>query len=244
ESAGRPRVALRVPGLAYDVVCRTRDSDCLTLCNVFGEGDAELPVELVPRVIVDGGANAGYVSLYYASRYPRARIIGIEPDRSNFELAHENCAPYPQVEVIHAGLWSRDTTLEIQEPRSGWRSWALQTREAGSGAADGVEGISIPALLRRIGEETIDVLKLDIEGSEGQLFSDGPARWLAAVGVVVVEPHGDKAERTVRGALDRASFAQLNTEGHRLVFVNRAFRPTRGGRKQRTDARSSSAALV
>jgi FkbM family methyltransferase len=143
-------------------------------------------------------------------------------------------------EVIHAGLWSRDTTLEIRDPPTGWRSWAFQTHEAWTTVANGIEGISIPKLLRRIGEDTIDVLKLDIEGTEKQIFSSGCLGWLARIGVVLVETHGDEAERVVGAALRRAAFAQLSAEGHRCVFVNPGF----DARRQRREDRSSRAARV
>jgi hypothetical protein len=114
--------------------------------------------------------------------------------------------------------------LEIRAPGTGWRSWAYQTNEAQGTVLDAIEGISIPTLLRRIGERTIDLLKLDIEGSEEELFARGSLEWLGRVGVLSVETHGDRAARVVATALRQASFAQLRTESHRLVFVHPALR--------------------
>jgi FkbM family methyltransferase len=215
----RPRITLRMPGIERPVVCRPRESDRFTFCHVFVERDAEIPVTLTPRLIVDGGANVGYVSVYYANRYPDARIVAIEPDRGNLELARENCAPYPQVEFLRAGLWSHDTALEIDDSGVGWGSWALQTREARKGAPDPVAGLSMATLMKRIGEERIDILKLDIEGSEERLFSGDRLDWLRCVGVVLVETHGEASERAVSASMQAASFTQVRT-GHRLVFVS------------------------
>ena len=47
--------------------------------------DTLLPPERV-RVILDCGANVGITALYFAWRYPNARIFCIEPDDQNFEL--------------------------------------------------------------------------------------------------------------------------------------------------------------
>jgi FkbM family methyltransferase len=216
---GRRRINLRPPGINRPLICRPRESDRFTLCHVFAEKDAEVPLALEPRLIVDGGANVGYVSVYYANRYPDARIVAVEPDHANVELARENCAAYPQVELLQAGLWSHDTMLEIHDPGLGWRSWGLQTREARNAAGAAVEGISIATLLQRIGEDEIDILKLDIEGSEEQVFADGAADWLTRVGVLLVETHGEASKQAVEGAMEVASFTQLRT-GHRLVFAN------------------------
>jgi FkbM family methyltransferase len=214
-----PRITPRVPGIERPVLCRPRESDRFTLCHVFVERDAEIPVTLAPRLIVDGGANVGYVSVYYANRYPSARIVAVEPDRGNFDLARENCAPYPHVQLVRAGLWSHDTPLEVTDPGIGWRSWGLQTREARKNASEAVEGISIPTLLKRIGHDQIDVLKLDIEGSEERLFSGDCLDWLRHVRVVLVETHGEASKRAVSSAMQAASFKAVQT-GHRLAYVS------------------------
>jgi hypothetical protein len=99
------------------------------------------------------------------------------------------------------------------------RSWGLQTHEATRSASDTVEGITIPTLLEKIDRERIDILKLDIEGSEEALFRADSLTWLRRVGVVLIETHGDAAEKAVLAAMNEASFTQIRT-GHRLVFVN------------------------
>lgn len=216
----RPEIALRVPGLAHPVSCRPTEPDRFTVCHVFAERDCDVPFELsvVPRLVVDAGANVGYASIFYAKRFPGARIVGLEPDLANLAVARRNCAPYPQIELLQAGLWPDDGLLRIVDPKAA--SWAFQMRAAAEDEGETVEGISMPTLLRRLGAERIDVLKLDIEGSEEPLFSSPGCRdWLPAVDVVLVEIHGDAAERAVAGAMNEASFVAVPGD-RRNVYVN------------------------
>jgi hypothetical protein len=39
-----------------------------------------------PKTIVDAGANIGTSSIFFAKKYPNARVIAIEPEESNFDF--------------------------------------------------------------------------------------------------------------------------------------------------------------
>jgi FkbM family methyltransferase len=217
----RRRLTLRVPGIARPVICRPSEPDRFTLCHVFFERDAEPPAAIQPRLIVDAGANVGYVSVYYANRFPGATILAMEPDTQNFEMARENCAPYPQIQLLRAALGPRDQGVNLVAPAAGrWASWGMQAREAATDDAQAVEALSIPTLLDRTGHDVIDILKLDIEGTEEALFTGTDClRWLPRVGVILVETHGEASERAVLQSMREAGFKQIG-DGHRLAFAN------------------------
>lgn len=206
--------------MPYPISCRPTEPDRFTICHVFVEHDCDVNLPLTPRFIVDAGANVGYVSAYYAHHFPEADIVGLEPDPANIAVAKRNCAPYPRVELLCAGLWSRDIPLRIVDPDV--KSWMFQVREASDGETEAVGGISIPTLLRRSGHERIDILKLDIEGSEKALFSSPDCQdWLPAVDVVLVELHGEASERAVTEAMREASFTLFETHPRRGdTYVN------------------------
>src|SRR5947208_4936670 len=44
--------------------------------------------------IIDAGANVGYSSAYFLSRFPEARIIALEPDPENFNALRRNLTPW------------------------------------------------------------------------------------------------------------------------------------------------------
>ncbi len=59
----------------------------------------------------DAGGNVGYSAVLFALRYPNAKIVSIEPDIHNYHMALMNTARFPNIHVVHAGLWSTSTQL-------------------------------------------------------------------------------------------------------------------------------------
>jgi hypothetical protein len=62
---------------------------------------ALLPADNV-RVIVDCGANIGITSLFLAARYPRAKILSVEPHPENFALLKTNVEAVSRILPIRA----------------------------------------------------------------------------------------------------------------------------------------------
>jgi hypothetical protein len=78
------------PGAAHPVTVRLRTSDIPTYREVFLQQAYRLALQRPPSVIVDAGANIGLTSVYFALRYPAARIVAVEPEASNFALLTTN----------------------------------------------------------------------------------------------------------------------------------------------------------
>lgn len=47
-----------------------------------------------PSVIIDAGANIGTASVYFANKYPKAKIYAIEPAADNYEILCLNAKAY------------------------------------------------------------------------------------------------------------------------------------------------------
>jgi FkbM family methyltransferase len=136
------------------------------------------------RLIIDAGAHIGLATVQFATWFPHARIVSIEPDERNCAVLLRNAAPYPNVSVIHGALWNCDTTLEIENPES--NSTGFRVREAKSGA---IVGITIPEVMRRFGSTEIDLLKMDIEGTEKEIFEASTEEWLPKTRTICIELH-------------------------------------------------------
>jgi FkbM family methyltransferase len=73
----------------------------------------------MPPVIIDAGANVGLCAVFYANRFPDARIIAIEPEPSNYEMLKKNTAPYPNITTVHAALWKENGPLRLFDTGEG-----------------------------------------------------------------------------------------------------------------------------
>jgi FkbM family methyltransferase len=146
------------------------------------------------RTIVDAGANVGYSSAWLLSRFPDANVVAIEPDPRNFDLLARNLAPFGNRAALFRGaLWSGDTTLDFGDAfRAEGDEWARQV---------GVAAVSMPTLIERYGLETIDILKIDIEGAETAVFNAPDLSWMDRVGAIVIELHGPECEAALGRAI-------------------------------------------
>jgi FkbM family methyltransferase len=157
-------------------------------------------------LIIDCGANVGYSSAYFLSRFPRAKLVAIEPDKDNFAALQKNLQPYPTAVLLHSGVWSTTAGLVMAEQGHGeGQEWARTVREARPGETPMMKAVDIGSTLQNSGEDRISILKIDIEGAERELFSR-PVSWLSKVDNLVIELHGPECERVFHAAIAHESF--------------------------------------
>lgn len=159
--------------------------------------------------IIDCGGNVGYASAYFLSRYPQAQLTVVEPDSANFAILQRNLAPYaPRVTALRAGVWSHTTGLKISEEKFGdGREWAVTVRATRPGEIADMQAIDIGQLLRDSPHKRIDILKIDIEGSEAEVFAENYQDWLPLVNNLVIELHGERCTEIFEKAIANAGFA-------------------------------------
>jgi FkbM family methyltransferase len=181
-------VKIQVPGLKAPLRVRTGTSDVSTFEQIFVELQYQFNIKgFNPEYIVDGGANAGYSTVFFASRYPQAKIVAVEPESSNYELLAHNTAAYANVTSVHAALWNRNMVLDIENPDAGKNAFRMRTAtNPGSG---GIQALTPDDILQSSGFPRMDILKLDIEGAEKELFAENSSVWLDKTEVIIVELH-------------------------------------------------------
>jgi len=215
-----------VPGIRTLVGVRPQTTDESTFVHVFlnREYDVELP--LAPRLIVDAGANVGYASVWFANRYPESRIIAIEPSPANFQLLRENTVEYPQVVLQQAGVWPRACYLQVVTHGAGGEflgEWGFQVQECDQAGSETVPAVTLGQILAGSGLPAIDLLKLDVEGAEKEIFSASCDDWLPRTNAILIELH----DRFRPGSSD-AFFSAVNTRefhhaqrGQTLIFIRK-----------------------
>src|SRR5688572_5521168 len=171
------------------VTLRLKTSDFDTFQKVFLDAEYAVPLGRSPRTILDAGANVGFASIYFATVYPDAKILAVEPEESNFNLLKKNVEPYPNVTPIRAALWKYNGAIDLVDPGIG--HWGFQARDTTSGPAPRlgtVQARTVDGLMADYGWDSIDLMKIDIEGAERDVFAD-PSMWIDHVGVLAVELH-------------------------------------------------------
>jgi FkbM family methyltransferase len=136
------------------------------------------------RFIIDAGAHIGLATVQFATWFPEAQIVCIEPSKRNLEILRRNAEPYPNVTVIPGALWSRSTGLEIQNPDSNSTGFQVHEIEGGS-----IPGVTIPELMRQFNVVRTDIFKMDIEGTEKEIFERYTDDWLPNVRLICAELH-------------------------------------------------------
>lgn len=138
------------------------------------------------KYILDCGANIGLFSLLYAKRYPSAKIIAVEPEYENYKVLCMNAKRNSNIIVLQNAIWNQDAVLKIIPRDTGAYGFMVQECEDGFGD---VEGISINYLMEKYDFPRIDILKMDIEGSELEVITRDSTEWLNKTGILILETH-------------------------------------------------------
>lgn len=214
---------LTLPEVKQPVYIRPGTTDVEVLQQVLldHEYDFDLPVR--PKLIVDAGANIGLASVYFANIYPEANIIALEPDRSNFRMLEMNTAAYPQIKPMNVALWSENKKINLFHPKGG--HCGFRTSEDNSNVFekwDEVPAVTLDALMKTLGIANIDVLKMDIEGAEREVFKNSSA-WINQVGTFMVELHENYQAGCEEAFYQAAPHAQRMAvlKGETIFLANR-----------------------
>jgi FkbM family methyltransferase len=174
----------------FPLWCRSHSSDRAVFEQIFVEREYS-PLDRLStvRTIVDCGGYVGYSTAYLLSKFPEANAIVIEPDPANFSLLQRNLAHYShRVIWLNAALWSHDTQLGFVElPFRSGRECTRQVCEIPDGP---IRAISMETIMRLAGFSSVDLLKIDVEGAECEIFSK-PTPWLERVRSIAIELHDD-----------------------------------------------------
>jgi FkbM family methyltransferase len=208
----------------YPFSMRDNPYDYATFEEVLLDESYNMATQFEPEFILDGGANIGLTSCYFASKYPKAKIVSVEPDNENFLLLKKNCGPYAAIHPVKAGIWKRNTYLKITNTGAGYNAFTVN--ETGKEDAGTIEGLQIDHLMYMYDMPRIDILKLDIEGSEKEIFMDEVGSWLPKTRVLVIELHD-----AMKRGCSRAVFNRINQydfsfsiKGENVIFTNNAYR--------------------
>lgn len=161
--------------------------------DAFVDKASDFLASKVDPLILDCGANIGLTVFRFKQLYPKSRIIAFEPDPVICACLRENVRrwKFSDVEVVQAAIWTHNQGVTFVQEGS------TAGRVAGKG------DVCVPtARLFDYLSESVDFIKLDIEGAECDVIPDCRER-LCNVGSMVIEWHFRAGEpQTLGRALD------------------------------------------
>ncbi|MEP6956615.1 MAG: FkbM family methyltransferase [Chthoniobacterales bacterium] len=153
-----------------------------------------LPPALAPQVIVDIGSNIGASILYFRELFPQAQIFGFEPHPETFEVLQRNVGGLERVSVFNFGVGTSDTTLSLPLVGGNFGGFGAKRATAdGTTAQVACEFRHAGDALRKLGIARVDLLKIDCEGSELDVFRSLPAGTITGCKWIVGEMHDASA---------------------------------------------------
>jgi FkbM family methyltransferase len=219
------KISVVIPDTDYEVTLRLDTSDSRTFEQIFIDKKYESPnLPASAHTILDLGANIGLATVFFGTRYPEASILSVEPDDSNCRLTIDNAAALgSRVKILQAAAWTNDGLINLRtEGEDGLPlgAWGVQVSQ-GHGANDKTaKCASVRTLIDAANFDRVDILKIDIEGAEHEIFSQGAEEWLPRANLVIVDAHDrfrPGTEETVRRAM-QPMFEELPRSGETLFF--------------------------
>lgn len=177
---------IKHPKLTFRIALRNGTNDVGLFAEIFIFQEYNVDLQGKVETIIDCGANIGLASLYFLSKYPGASIIALEPEKENFECLQRNLINYPTVTCLNKGIWNKSSLLKVTNTEKG--NLAFIVEETTGATGNTIEGISVSDLMTEFEIKDIDILKVDIEGSEEQVFLSN-VDWLPKVRMIFCEIH-------------------------------------------------------
>jgi FkbM family methyltransferase len=213
---------VRLAGYQHPVYYREGTTDPWVIDQVFARQEYGcVAAEPDVRYILDCGGNIGCTTFYLLSRYPQARAVLVEPDPGNLAMCRRTLAPFgDRVVYVEAGVWPESTPLVVE--RGAYRDggeWSFQVRPTRPGEKADFVAKTVPELMAAGGFPRIDLLKMDIEAAEAEVFKPGCEAWLNLTRTLVIELHGPECEQAVARATSRYQY-EPDHAGELTVFRN------------------------
>jgi FkbM family methyltransferase len=175
-----------------------------------------------PGLIVDAGANVGYTALFLMANFKDSQVICIEPDAANaIQIAANATANgWNNIKVVKAGVWSHNCWLKLNKDKSNGQEWGFYVTESETETdLPAIDILKLPAVKNTA---TIDILKMDIDGSEAKIFEKPAyaAALLSKTRFIAMEINDDVASRShIHEQLRQNGFSFYET-GELTIGVN------------------------
>lgn len=207
----------------HPIFLRNNTSDITVFYQIFLAESYKFNYGVVPKLIIDCGSNIGLSSVFFKNKFPEAKIISIEPEESNFEILLKNTEKYTDIHCLKSGILNKTTNLIVKPTEYG--NWSFVVEEVDYKNNETIPALSISDIIKKFNISQIDVLKIDIEGSEKELFNSNYEDWLPNTKIVIIELHDGLrkgASKSFFNAISKYDFHMIKKDEN-LIFYNEKY---------------------
>lgn len=169
-------------------------------------------------VVLDLGGNIGLTAAHFAAMHAGCRVVCVEMDAGNAQMARRNLAPFgARCTVVNAAVWDADGTIAY----SGAEEWGFQALEAGAAtdaAMRTTRAATVESILKELKIDRVAFAKVDIEGAEARVVT-GDAAWQSRVDAIKIEFHPPATRESMRAALEGAGLVVSDDTVHPRCVV-------------------------
>lgn len=175
-----------------------------------------------PLNIIDAGSNIGLTTLFFLDHFKKGNFVCVEPSPDNFKIIEYNLlnANGNNIVAINGAVWSSNTYIKIVNDFGDKLDWAFRVEETKD--PNDIRAFSINQLIEDNKFDYVDILKIDIEGSEKQLFDTSVANlsFLKITKCVVMEIHDFfKCREDIYKVFEEYGYSYFN-QGELTIFTN------------------------
>ena len=218
---------LNIGGVCLVVRTCTTDLGIARSCLKKGEFNALARVLKTPRFdfIIDAGGYIGTAAIALARMFPSATIVSIEPSTQNFALLCQNVEAFPNIIPLNMALLGTTRQAELRDRGTGemcYTVFSATLNAPGTKLLHSAMGTTVDELMVLHSKSGVDILKLDIEGSEKEVLHHSRS-WIGQVGILVAELH-DRINPGCSDVFNAATekMERLPSKGEKVIAINKS----------------------
>ncbi len=161
--------------------------------NIFEKEEYKIGLNNPKPLILDVGAHIGLSTIYFKTKYPKAKILSFEPNPNTAKLWRLNIKAnhLKNVKIIEAAVWDKEGKKSLYIDSTSKIPWTW-----GDSLIENIWDSKIPPqsilvktlTLSSFLTKPIDLLKLDVEGAEYTIIKES-AKKLNLVKNIILEYH-------------------------------------------------------
>ncbi|MDA9748681.1 FkbM family methyltransferase [Pelagibacteraceae bacterium] len=183
------------------------------------------------NMIVDIGANFGAASLCFAFRYPEATIFSLEPVTETFKILEKNTSAFKTINPFNLAASNSTgvTDIYIDKNKMGRSSLIKNHLNYFFDYVEKIQSIKFMDFLEENNIEQIDILKIDVEGSECKII-DSIKPFLKKIACIYIESHTKDNFKKINNIL-LESHLEVETVNHKdylfeSIYLNNLYKNT------------------